>query len=494
MRYLHTLFLITILCTCLPVSGYCQGQSPGQSVSAQRMLPVSEAGTMAEGIYQTIKDKHPFAFRTQGVAALDAARTQVLSDLAEAMTKQDSVPYHEFVRLVSPLQQATQCGHLILEPYQDSLIDVSLRENHFDLQMMPVDSGQQYVLIRGIRTTKDSLPPGTLIRTVNKTSTATLIDQLSNFNGVNDQGNDYASKTLAARAFSLQYQRYYGLQDSLTLEIDRGQGTAEQRVLPPKHRPWKIPKKTVGDINKTLQFELSDDGLTGILTIRTFSTLKFNNGNYYKYIRGVMDSLNVGNVPNLIIDLRSNTGGNSQRINYLFSYLSEGKFQFCQRAELTGPAKAVAGESEKDRKRRENGAVSRRQRRLQKMLTRQIKPRKEKYRYTGKVAVLIDEITFSASGMFARFVQGSGRGILVGTTAGASANITYGASTEDNKNYYGPRDDFRLRVNGIMLELPYPIPGNVTPDIPVAPTLDGVREGKDEVLETAIDALTGRKR
>ena len=474
MRYVYTLLLASLLCTC------------GR---AQRMLPSAEVASMAEAIYQTIKDKHPAAFRPEGLAALDMARAQVLGNVEKALTGQDSIPYHEFVRLVSPLQQSTQCGHLILEPFRDSLTDVSLRENHFGLLLMPVDSGRQYVLTRGIRTTVDSIPPGAFIRAVNGTATPTLVDQLSYFNGVNDQGNNYASKTLTAKVLSLQYQRFYGLQDSLTLTIDRGQGVAVQRVLFPKHRPYKIPKKTIGDINKVLQFKLSEDGSTGVLTIKSFSVLKFNNGDYYKYIQGVMDSLNTGNIPNLVIDLRSNTGGNSQRINYLFSYLSEGKFQFCQRAELTGPTKAIAGESRRDRKRREKGAVSRRQRRLQKMLTRQIKPRKEEDRYKGKVAVLIDEITFSASGMFARFVQGSGRGILVGTTSGASANVTYGASTKDDKNYYGPRNDFRLRINSILLELPYPIPGNVTPDVTVVPTPQGLRQGADEVLDAAIDVL-----
>ncbi|MEM6772861.1 MAG: S41 family peptidase, partial [Bacteroidota bacterium] len=191
----------------------------------------------------------------------------------------------------------------------------------------------------------------------------------------------------------------------------------------------------------------------------------------------------------LVIDLRNNTGGNSKRINYLFSYLTGRKFQFCERAVFTGPTKSVAGESAKERKRRANGAVTKRERRLQKALTKQLKPKKSDVRFNGKVAVLINEISFSASGMFARFVQGSGRGILVGTTSGASANITYGASTDDDKNYYGPQNDFRLRINSIMLELPRPIPGNVTPDFSVTPTPAGLRAGKDEVLEAALSAL-----
>lgn len=471
MRALFSLLLVLYLCTC------------GR---AQRMLATDEIGTMAEEIYDTIKDQHPFAFRMEGVKALEAARTQVLREVSSAMTAQDSIAYHDFVRLVSPLQEVTQCGHLILEPYRDSLTDVRLRENYFGLQLFPVNEGEAYVLRKGRRTTTDSLPPGTIIRAINGLQTPTLIDQLSFFNGINDQGNAFASKVLAARVFSLQFQRYYGLQDSLTLLVDKGGQPAYEQTIYPSHRPYKKPKETVGDINKTLRFSLSEDGRAGILSIRSFSVLKFNNGNYYKYIRGVMDSLNTGNIPKLIIDLRGNTGGNSKRINYLYSFLSDKRFQFCQRAEFTGPAKARPGESAKDLKLRERGIFYRKQKKLQKQLTRRLKPRKAKYRYTGKVVVLIDELTFSASGMFARFVQGSGRGILVGATAGASANVTYGASVDNDRNFYGPNDDFRLRINNIALELPYPIPGNVTPDVEVTPTMEGLREGRDEVLEAAL--------
>ncbi len=471
MRTLFSWLLVSILCTC---------------AHAQRMLPAAEAGAMAEEIYATIKDQHPFAFQIEGVQALEKARTQVLGDIAKAMTGEDSIAYHDFARLVSPLQEVTQCGHLILEPYRDSLTDVQLRENYFGMQLLPIDEGAVYVLRKGLRTTTDSLPPGTIIRAINNLQTPDLINQLSFFNGVNDQGNTFASKVLSARAFSLQFQRYYGFQDSLSLLVDDGEQPPYAQTIYPTHRPYKKPKETVGDINNTLQFSLSDDGAAGILSIRSFSVLKFNNGNYYKYLRGVMDSLNAGNIPKLIIDLRGNTGGNSARINYLYSFLSDKRFQFCQNASFTGPAKAGPEASAKELKLRENGIYYRKQKRLQKRLTRQIKPRKAKYRYTGEVIVLIDEITFSASGMFARFVQGSGRGKLVGTTSGASANVTYGASADNDQNFFGPNDDFRLRINNIALELPFPIPGNVTPDVVVKPTIEGIRNGKDEALEVAL--------
>lgn len=453
------------------------------------MLPADSIPAMIDEITATINEKHPFSFRPEGVEALEAARTQVQGEVEKAVKGRDFIPYHEFTALAAPIQEVTQCGHLILEPYVDSIADVSLRENYFPLNLTPTAEGDVFMLHRGLRTTTDSLPAGTFVLALDGIPTPTLIDRLAPFGGVNDQGNNGAARALAARAIAFRYQQYYGLQDSIVLQLDENHFTPSTRVIYPRHRPYVDPKKAVTDINKTLQFELSDNGQAGILTIKSFASRKFNNGNYHKYIRGVMDSLNAGGIRNLVIDIRGNTGGNSNRIMDLFSYLSPGKFRFADRAEFTGPARAEADESAKDSKRREAGAVSRRARRLQKRLTQNAKPQKADRQFTGKVAVLIDEISFSASGMFARYVQGSERGILVGSTSGASANITYGASQDKDKTLIGPNDDFRLRVNTILLELPNPIPGNVTPDIQVRPSSEDLENGKDPVLEAALQAM-----
>lgn len=450
------------------------------------MLPAAAVPGMAEEVFSTIRDVHPIGFRAEGIAALEGARSQVQGKVESVVQGRDSIAYHEFAALVAPLQRVTGCGHLILLPYRDSLTDVRLRENRFPIAMYPDPETGKYFLREGLRTTTDSLPPGTDILSINGVPTGALVQQVSVFSGVNDQGNDRAGRVAVARFFSTPYQRYYGLQDSIVIQLDPARYTPATRAVYPRHRPYVDPKKTLTDINKTLQFRLSEDGAVGILTIRSFKAIRFNNGNYYRYIREVMDSLNTGGIDKLIIDIRGNTGGRAERITSLYSYLSTQKFYFAENAALTGPAKAVAGESTKDRKRRERGAVTRRERKLHRMITRKNKPAKARRRFTGEVIVLIDEVSFSASGMFARYVQGSGRGLLVGATSGASAGVTYG-SNSDGKHLLGPRDDFSLWVNSIALQLPYATTGNVVPDVEVPLTAGDVRAGKDLALEKALE-------
>ncbi|MEM1359369.1 MAG: hypothetical protein AAGF89_14275, partial [Bacteroidota bacterium] len=87
----------------------------------------------------------------------------------------------------------------------------------------------------------------------------------------------------------------------------------------------------------------------------------------------------------------------------------------------------------------------------------------------------------------ARFVQGSGRGKLVGTTSGAAAGTTFGGNSKTRKPVYlGPNDALELRVNTIGLTLPFPIAGNVSPDVNVPITEQGLKTGKDEQLEAAL--------
>ena len=483
---LYTLFLVFSF-VLLP--GF---DSDTGGLRAQLLLPAEAVPDMTQSLYRMIREKHPAGFQADYVAALEEARAQVQKTVEAAVRGRDSLPYHEFVGLMAPLQRATDCGHLILHPYRDSLTDVRLRENYFPLSMQTVAGTPEYVLQRGVCTATDSLPPGTVIRSIDGTPTDQLLRWIAPFGGVNDQGNDGASLALAARGFSLRYQRYFGKQDSILLEV-AGPGLGPGvRTLYPRHRPYVDPKKAKTDINRTLGFRFTPDSTTGILTIRSFSARKFHNGDYRQFIRKAMYDLNATGADKLIIDLRGNTGGRSSRIIDLFAYLTGDRFRFADRVAVTGTARSPEAESPRQQRRRADGAVSRRERKLQKALTRSLKPRKPDQRFHGAVAVLIDELTFSASGMFARYVQGSGRGILVGSTSGASAGVTYGgrSNLDKEKNLIGPNGEFRLLVNNILLQLPYAEPGNVRPNLSVRPTAEDLRAERDVVLEAAVGALT----
>ncbi len=470
-RHCLSLLFLTFLCT---------------SVCAQRMLPFSAVPGMVDEVYENIRDHHPIGYESAGRERLLAARTQVQGFMSSARFA-DSIALWDFTRLVSPLQEVTDCGHLILEPHFDSLMNVRVRENVFPLSLMRTDDGR-FILLKGLRTTTDSLLPTTAIAAINGEELGPMIKNMAYFAGLNDVGNVSATQAAIARGMGLQYQRHYGLQTSLTLTLTDG----SRREILPTHRPWVDPKKKVTPIAETITFRYAEDGQTGILDINSFADRKFRDGNYYKFVKQVFDTLKQSGTRQLIIDLRDNTGGSSGRINYLYSFLSEGKFRFADRIVLTGPAKALPGESAKDLKRRRSGAVSKHGRKVQRVLSKAMKPRKANLRFDGEVVVLINEMTFSASGMFARFVQGSGRGKLLGVTAGASAGTTFGGSNRKKRLFIGPNEEFELKINNIALQLPYAIEGNVTPDIIVPITEDALREGRDEQLERALVLVEGK--
>ncbi|MBC6993991.1 S41 family peptidase [Neolewinella lacunae] len=457
------------------------------SLQAQRMLPSAAVPEMVDAIYTNIRDSHPACFTAEGRAKVDGARAQVQGTL-ERIRMADSLSMLAFTQLVTPLQEATQCGHLILDPYVDSLQSLAIRENRFALSLYQVESGE-FVLRSGLKTTTDSLPPGTVITALEGQPVEELVADFAHFSGVNDQGNDAASRTVAARVLPHYWQKYYGLQRELSFEFLAADGSQEERTILPTHQPYVDVKKVKTPIAETLSLGFSDSGETGILTIRSFKTMEFTDGNYYRFISTAIDSLNKLGTQNLIIDIRDNTGGSSGRIEALYRYFSEVPFQFAAAALLTGPARATPEASQRDLKAYSSGAVSKRERRMQKGLTRYIKPHKPERRFKGEVIVLVNEISFSASGMFARYVQGSGRGKVVGQRTGASAGVTYGGSSKTDRTFIGPNQEYELRVNTIALELPHARPGNVEPDVLVPITAAGLRAGKDETLEVALGML-----
>ncbi|MEJ2206744.1 MAG: S41 family peptidase [Gemmatimonadota bacterium] len=107
-------------------------------------------------------------------------------------------------------------------------------------------------------------------------------------------------------------------------------------------------------------------------------------------------------------------------------------------------------------------------------------------RYDGKVVVLIDEVSQSQAEYTTMAFRSAPNVTVVGsTTAGADGNV----STVPLPG------GLRGMISGIGVFYPDRSPTQRTgilPDLVVEPTLAGIREGRDEVLETAVSHALGR--
>jgi len=104
-------------------------------------------------------------------------------------------------------------------------------------------------------------------------------------------------------------------------------------------------------------------------------------------------------------------------------------------------------------------------------------------RYNGPVAVLVNEKTHGGAEDICIYLKNAGRVTFVGgTTAGCNGNRTWVSLPGGGRLWFtGMRvkfgDGSRFQNVGI------------TPDVPAAPTVEGIRAGRDEVLEKGLEVL-----
>jgi len=105
--------------------------------------------------------------------------------------------------------------------------------------------------------------------------------------------------------------------------------------------------------------------------------------------------------------------------------------------------------------------------------------------YGGRVVILVDEVSISQSEYTAMAFRAAPGAIVVGsTTAGADGNIS-------NISLPG---NLHTNISGIGVYYPDRQPTQrvgIVPDVTVVPTCEGIRQGRDEVLEEALRRILG---
>lgn len=113
--------------------------------------------------------------------------------------------------------------------------------------------------------------------------------------------------------------------------------------------------------------------------------------------------------------------------------------------------------------------------------------KKNKDYYKGKVIILVNENTQSNMEFTTMALKAAPNALVIGsTTAGADGNVTY----------FDLPGGIRTRISGIGIYYPDGTETQrigIVPDIFVKPTIEGIRLGKDEVLEKAIEVINNAK-
>ncbi len=242
--------------------------------------------------------------------------------------------------------------------------------------------------------------------------------------------------------------------------------------------------------------ETKDQKKVAYMKIRGFK--KWNYEDFYDDVFKQIDSLKTDN---LIIDLRNNTGGRLAEIAYIYSYLTDKEHQFIL------PGKMTKASSWMYPMMHNKASV------VQKSMTyllfpvlkvvqalkvkkidgkshfnfksSKIQKPKEEHNYKGKIYVLINAVSFSASSVLSNQLHATKRAFFVGDETGGAYNSTVAGRFA---RVVLPNSKNNLRVGVMLLETPHKITPDgfgVKPDkyIPTT-TLD-----KDEQLDWVLDDI-----
>jgi C-terminal processing protease CtpA/Prc len=107
--------------------------------------------------------------------------------------------------------------------------------------------------------------------------------------------------------------------------------------------------------------------------------------------------------------------------------------------------------------------------------------------YAGKVVILVDEVSQSQAEYTTMAFRAARGAIVVGsTTAGADGNVSQ----------FALPGGLHTMISGIGVFYPDKAPTQrigIVPDVKMKPSIAGLRNGRDEVLEEALRQILGRR-
>jgi SAM-dependent methyltransferase len=241
-------------------------------------------------------------------------------------------------------------------------------------------------------------------------------------------------------------------------------------------------------------YELAFKGQTAIITIRGFADDK-GSGKvpYPDFLKNAFRELEEKKVHKLIIDLRGNGGGQDDYGKLLFAYVMDKPFLYYKALEtkkdrydlfrFTTVTQTEAEELAHQVKKNARGwfdVLGHPNLGLQ-------LPKNPGFR--GKVAILIDGLSFSATGESTSLYHYHHKAVFFGEECGAGY---YGNTSGFMPLATLPNTRIQMGIPMILYTMAvegYPKDRGIIPDVPVTPTIEDLLAGRDPAMDRALDFL-----
>ncbi|MBL7931030.1 MAG: S41 family peptidase [Bacteroidia bacterium] len=420
----------------------------------------------------------------------------LLSDFIFSLN--DSLTEKQFRIRVKLILDELHCGHTEVMYSQAFYKEMNKKKlNYSPYIFLPV--GKKLYLIANLSNKKQDtvLKKGTEILKINRIPVDSMINYSKHFVST-DGFNQTAKNHYVQIGFNSYYPTLFGRPD--TFEVEYVDNKVSKSFRYKAIQPKTIPPLPLGPKDDSLYKKyksasmkyrfLDDQKKTMVLRIERFS----HRGDGRAY-RRLFRKLKHNKSENLVIDLRNNGGGslaNSYRLlsylidssanqtlsttirNYPFKEYTRGNFAF----KFTRLAYKLIGE-----KRTSNDTD---------YFVYRIKPKKKNH-FKGKVYVLINGGSFSASCLVSAYLKHSNRAVFIGEETGGAIE---GCNAGITPYYKLPNTRIRVRVPAFRIEhdvCPEITGHGILPDYPTVYGLKDIMAKKDLELEKVKELIMSGK-
>ena len=409
----------------------------------------------------------------------------------------DSMNERDFRTLLNYITSKIKCGHTTTrysKKYTKYLDTAKLKLFPLNLKLW-----SDTMVVTATLNRRDSiLRRGTLIKSINNYTAAQIIDSV--FNYMPADGNAIVGKyqMLSNRGnFGTTYKNVFGLTDTLLVTYannlneekilqmpvyDPGKDTSGRAVRPSEAREKRSGPRTI-ILNSRRNVQIDTTLSSAYMTLNTFS----RGSNLSRFYRKTFREIKKRNIKHLVIDVRSNGGGDVGNSTLLTQYIINKKFKI---ADSLYAIKRKSNYSSYIQwqpvywlmmqfitKKRADGKYH-----FGYFEKHYFKPRK-KFHYTGNVYILTGGNSFSATTLFAKALKGQDNVKIVGEETGGGA---YGNTAFMIPDVRLPNTGIRFRLPRFRLVMDKDLVKEgrgVMPDIEVGPSLEAIRKGYDPKVE-----------
>jgi len=471
--------------------------------------------------YGKLQKIHPNLYQYISKQELERKFDSLKARLDTPMTSKD------FYFQLSPVISSVKQGHIRLIPLTEKLKtkekSLAKKSGKTPLSQFEYEIIENILIISENNSLDSTIPVGSEVIAINNIHPQEIFSKYRNTFSSDGYNTTFINKRLSDE-FPFYFYFENGICDSINLLVKYNDTIFSKCISRDKkthgkrdNDQSKIDKreKTIatGYDRKTnsylqqLTFPSSDSSIA-MMKIKNFS-----DGNFLTFFHKSFKFLKRKNIQYLILDLRDNPGGKIYSARLLYSYLTKSDYYFLDKFEVTSRTsilydnylkekplfvKAILitvglpfrllymGVSLMNVKKEANGKFY-----YNTINSNLLHPKKNNY--NGKIYVLINGGTFSASCLISSNLSGSGRAIFVGEETGGAFNGNVAGTLPI---FTLPKSRLKLRFGGALIQSHYKsenIGRGIMPDIEIKTTREDIISGNDAELTRVLDEIKKEK-